>query len=216
MLLLKTFCPYSSAHPPSSIQLPIACAPSKESCNCPSRRRTPAQPGNLSKYFIHVTSTGSSKYSSARSTKLRASDEEDNTNNILPRPIYFAWVVASRGEEGGRTFWKKNHKVFPLDFRLVIAPVNIVKYCQLLGRNIHISISSCPIQNIFQCTRSTKLTCRLSSKTIQIISLQFKTSIQKIYTCAFTQALKKRWKSRRPKLLSFAVFLAHTQCLFTI
>ena len=101
--------------PPSSIQLPIACAPSKESCNCPSKRRTPAQPGNLSKYFIHVTSTGSSKYS-ARSTKPRASDEEDNTNNILPRPICFAWVVASRGEEGGRTFWKKNSQSFPLRF----------------------------------------------------------------------------------------------------
>ena len=90
----------------------------------------------------------------------RASDEEDNANNILPRPIYFAWVVANREEEGGRTFWKKSFTKFsPLDFRPVIAPVNIVKYCHLLGRNIHILISSFPVQNIFQCTRSTKFTC---------------------------------------------------------
>ena len=89
----------------------------------------------------------------------RASDEEDNANNILPRPIYFAWVVANPRRRRWTYLLKKVLQSFPWDFRLVIAPVNIVKYCHLLGRNIHILFSSFPVQNIFQCTRSTKLTC---------------------------------------------------------
>ena len=154
--------------------------------------------GNLSKYFIHVPSPGSSKYS-ARSTKPLVSPSRvlltRRTMLITSchgRFILHGWLRTEKKKVDVPSEKKSFTKFSPLDFRPVIAPVNIVKYCHLLGRNIHILISSFPVQNIFQCTRSTKFTCWLFSKTIRIISLQFTSSIQKIYRCAFTQALKKR------------------------
>ena len=161
MLLLKTFCPYSSAHPPSSIQLPIACAPSKESCNCPSRRRTPAHWAICQNILFTSPPPAAASIQQGQPSPSRVllTRRTMLITSCHGRFILHGWLRTEKKKVDVPSEKKSFTKFSPLDFRPVIAPVNIVKYCHLLGRNIHILISSFPVQNIFQCTRSTKLTC---------------------------------------------------------